>query len=269
MLRGVIAVAVLAGLAGLAALSLVTACGGPDVLGDPLGSALPDRLPESDAGAEAGAQRDAGAPPPPVDAGVDAAATSTLCKAPDLAVCFPFESSVTDMSPNAIAPAASNVTFTAGKHGTAASFGATSSVTIGANAAFETAAATMEAWIKRSAAGAAADGVIFDADARYSLTITAAGAVLCKTSGGLVSGGAITNDLWTHVACVVGGGTVRAYVNGAEVASAAGSVASSPTSAHAIGGNSPSGEPFLGAIDSLRIFRAARSAAEIAAAAAP
>jgi hypothetical protein len=250
---------------------LALGCGTADVQGDPLSVGLPPRTTAGDGGTDPQVTPPPPAPPPPpTDAGPDSAAAAKLCGVSDLAVCFPFEGSVTDLSPRAIVPATvTNVSFVAGRDGQAGSFDATSALRLAPNDAFESSSATIEAWIKRSAAGAAADGVIFDADGRYSLTITAAGAILCKTSGGAASAGALLNDVWTHVACVVGGGAVRVYMNGVELTNAAGSITASPTSAEAIGGNSPSGEPFLGAIDSLRIFRVARSAADIALAATP
>jgi hypothetical protein len=250
--------------------------------GNDPGTPLPPRGPLDADGAEAGATPPPPppqVPPPPdgplVDAGDDGsaaaeAAAQALCTTTGVVVCFPFESTATDRSQNAISATVSgHIAFVAGHAGAAVSLDTTSAIRLAPNALFDSPAATIEAWIKRSAASpAGANGVVTDVDGRYSLTILPNGALLCQTSGGQISGGTITNEKWTHVACTVGGGVVRAYVNGAQVASGVGSVIAQPTLAEAIGGNSPSGEPFVGELDSLRVFKTARTAAEIAAAAA-
>ena len=217
------------------------------------------------------ARSDAGAGAGPSDASTGAAdgasTTPVLCTASDLVLCFPFENSVTDKGPNAIAPAQStNVTFVLGKDGRAAVFDATSAVRFGGNAAFDVTNATVEAWIKRTA-NPGGDGVIFDADGRFSLTLEPDGDVKCKTGNADVVAGKVTADVWAHVACTFDGAKLRVYIDGSLKDTDNGSIGSSPGSGAAIGGNAPAGEPFLGAIDSLRVFKVARTAAEIAAAA--
>ena len=247
-------------------IALVAACGYPDPQGDATRTPLPDR------------SRDGGADAEDDDAGIieastvnpseDATAPSTLCAANDLALCLAFEGSVADGSPNKLAVNASNVAFGMGREGQGAVLSGTSQILVGPSVVFDGAGITVEAWIKL-APSANADGVVFDADNRYSLTITAARQVWCKSSGGAVMAGNVTPERWTHVACVVGGGSVRAYVDGVEVGAQPGAVVASPTSSQAVGGNCPSGEPFLGVLDSVRVFRVARSGAEIAAAVKP
>lgn len=245
---------------------VVAACGGNGVVHRESPIDVPERSDDDSGDDDGGA--DAGPTVEHTDPIPDAAPVSHTCEAADLALCLAFENDVKDGSPNGLAAAAANVTYVPGKDGLAASLGATSSIRYPANAAFETSAATIEAWVRRSAS-ATADGVVFDADSRYSLTITSALDVLCKTSGGAVAGGKITPEKWAHVACVVGGGVVRVYLDGVEQGNAAGSVAPAPTATEAAGGNAPSGEPFVGAMDSLRVFRVARAAADIAKDAAP
>lgn len=216
----------------------------------------PSPTDSTDGGADATADADAGPAPGVV-----------LCSAPDLVLCFPFEGSVVDKSTKAINPAqVSNVSFIAGKDGLAGSFDKTSVVHFAPNAAFDTKLATIEAWVKL-APGATGDGVIFDADGRFSLTIEPDADVKCKSSTTAVVVGKVAVDSWSHAACVFDGAKVRVYIDGVERENAAGTIGSSPGSAAAIGGNSPSGEPFVGAIDSLRVFEVARTAAEIATAA--
>lgn len=231
---------------------------------------LPGRVASAEAGADSSPEDDGGSSTTDasVDAGGDAApSASNLCTPPNLVLCFPFEGEVVDKSGTDVVPGTvQNVAYAPGKEGQAASLGATSAIRFAPNAVFNVPAVTVEAWVKRAPAATAADGVLFDADGRYSLTVTAAGAVLCKSSGGLASGGTVPVDQWTHVACVVGGGTTRVYVDGIERATGAGGITAT-AGGQALGGNSPSGEPFLGAIDSFRLFGVARTAAEVAAAA--
>jgi hypothetical protein len=242
-------------------------CGAPSIDDDELvtGIPLPDRSagdPTTDAAAETTSAPPADSAP---DAAVDAPTQAALCGAPDLVLCFGFEGAVVDGSPNALVPAISGVSFVPGKSGQAGLFGPLSAVTFGASPAFELTAATIEAWVNL-AANPPGDGVIFDDDNRASLTILADGTLLCKPTG-VPSAGKVAVGQWTHVACVFDGANVRAYVNGVEVGSGAGVIASSPASTAALGGNAPSGEPFVGAIDSFRVFKVARSPAQIAAAA--
>lgn len=64
--------------------------------------------------------------------------------------------------------------------------------------------------------------------------------------------------------CVIeSDGVMCSFIAGAVSGTGHGSIASRPTTGAAIGGNSPSGEPFLGAIDSLHVFRFARTPAQI------
>lgn len=193
------------------------------------------------------------------------------CAVNDLALCLTFEGSSVDQSTAPIQAAeASGLDYVPGKQGQGARFGSQSALRFGPNIVFDlpAGAATIEAWIKR--ASSTEDAVVFDDDARFSLTINAAGQVWCKSSGGAITGARVVPvEQWAHVACVIEGGTMRAYVDGALDASGPGAVVSSPSSPAAVGGNAPSGEPFVGVIDSLRVFRVARSPADIALAAKP
>jgi hypothetical protein len=78
------------------------------------------------------------------------------------------------------------------------------------------------------------------------------------------SSGAPPVNTWTHVAGTYDGTTLRLFVNGAQVASAAvsGSIPTS-TGPLRIGGNSLWGEYFQGRIDEIRIYNRALTAVEI------
>ncbi|MDB4939143.1 MAG: hypothetical protein JWP87_6115, partial [Labilithrix sp.] len=225
-------------LAVLGAVGLA-ACAVADIQGDDLGVALPDRVPAvpgTDAGAEGAAPAPASAP----EAGAtpDAAMPPSLCNEPDLALCYAFEGAIADGSPTKLAPSElTGVSFVTGKAGQAGVFNTTSAVRFGPSPAFEVTTATLEAWVKL-APNPPADGVIFDDDARFSLTILADGTALCKSAGGLLPGGKLVVDQWTHVACVADGTRVHLYVDGIELAASTGTIISSPTSGAALGGNS-------------------------------
>jgi len=253
------------------------ACGYADLNGDPIADEGAVNLPDRSKGSE-----DAGSPvvnssssssssSSSGGAVEDAKPPSVTCQPTTLAMCFRFEGNTVDLS-GAIAPLESTgIAFVpGGKEDQAAQFNANSALRFAPNPAFDLPAngAAIEAWIRRDATGA--DAVVFDDDARFSLTINAAGKVWCKSSGGAVIGATtVPVGQWAHVACVIDSGQLRAYMNGVEDAVGAGTIVASPGSAAAIGGNSPSGEPFIGLIDSFRVFKVARSAAEIAAAAKP
>lgn len=250
-------------------IACAASCAAPSIVDEelPVGFRLPDRS-AGDSTSDA-APADV-SPALPVDSppeAPDAPTQAALCSEPDLVLCFGFEGAVVDGSPNALVPTLSGVSFVPGKSGQAASFGPLSAMRFAAAPAFEVTTATIEAWVKL-AANPPGDGVVFDDDNRASLTILADGTLLCKPTG-VPSTGKVVVGQWSHVACVFDGANVRAYVNGTEVGSGAGVIGSSPTSTAAVGGNAPSGEPFVGAIDSFRVFKSARTAAQITAAAAP
>jgi hypothetical protein len=252
----------------LIVLGSAAACGYEPVDGDNLvlGNKLPDRPDAGGTDADAG---NSGAIPDPIsDAAPDVKPPSQTCVSADLALCFTFEGLVNDQSSAPLAPkTVLNVTFVPGKEGMAASFNAMSAIRFDPAATFELPpeGATIEAWIKRQNAGA--DAVVFDDDGRFSLTINAAGHVWCKGGGQVIGTKVVPVDQWAHVACVIDKGAMRAYLNGVQDGESTGAVGSAPTLAAAIGGNSPDGEPFLGLIDSFRVFRVARTPAQIAASA--
>lgn len=246
------------------------ACGYAAVEGDPLESKGKPNTTSGDDGGDV-IVTDAGTNSTNVYP-VDASAPGNLfCLVGDLALCLTFEGNTADSSAVPMTPTVvSNLTFVAGKVGQAASFSASSALRYGPNAAWElpTASATIEAWIDPQTLGTSA--VIFDDDTRFSLSINAAGKIWCQSSTGSVTGQkTILAGQWAHVACVIDGGLLRAYVDGVEDAAGSGSIASNPTAGAAVGGNSPDGEPFIGAIDSLRVFRVARTPAQLAADALP
>lgn len=246
----------------------VGACAAP-AIEDDLGGAsrLPDRA-SSDAGEDGAPLTSSDASTSTVDSAVTADAAvsqAQLCSEPDLMLCFGFEGTVVDGSPAMLKPAVSGLAFGPGKLGQAAMFGSASAMLFDAAPSLEVTTASVEAWIKR-APNPPGDGVIFDDDNRFSLTVLADGSVLCKPVA-VISTGKVVVDQWTHVACTFDGAQGHVYLDGVEQAAGIGVIGSSPASGAAVGGNAPSGEPFVGAIDSFRAFRVARTAAQIASAA--
>jgi hypothetical protein len=195
--------------------------------------------------------------------------TSTLCASrASLLACFPFDGSVTDEAPNAPQPTTAKVAgFVAGHEGQAAVIDAASSIVIPSGNAWNVSIFSIEMWIKpTSIPGAGARAGLLDSDGRFGLFLYDNG-LRCIISGGIVQGPIVPAGTWSHVACTHSGTSLRVFVNGTAVAEAVASgvgLSSGPTT---IGSNSPSGDTFDGAIDSVRVWATARTDAEIAEAA--
>ncbi len=107
---------------------------------------------------------------------------------------------------------------------------------------------------------------IIDNDLEYAITYSRMNGLRCSTGGGQLVGPSIPVGEWVHVACTYDGSDIRAYVNGVEVASVAESnpVGSGDPSPVAIANTAPSwNEPFIGALDRVRVWRRVRSPDEI------
>lgn len=111
---------------------------------------------------------------------------------------------------------------------------------------------TLSMWIKP---GEGADAALYSQqDGANALTLQLVGGRLVAQAGGVATApaGTVTAGAWQHVALVVNNG-LAVYLNGQEVARAAGSVAP-------LGGEARVGRGFKGEIDELEISSAARSA---------
>ncbi len=236
------------------------ACGGSSSNGDE-DVDLPGR--NGDAGEDAvDAGRDV--VQPVFDAGADVVVTSTLCKENDLLLCLPFEGNFVDGSPNAFVPAATDsISFIPGKAGQAASFSQVSALRYAASTLFNQAAVTVEAWIKHDVNN---EGVVFDSDTRYAMSVQGTQGH-CGAGDNSTTGGSVPVGQWVHLACVFNGTKILLFVNGVQADMDNGKPQQSASGSEAVGGNAPSGTPFIGAIDSLRVFKVARTPEEILAAA--
>lgn len=256
----VAAVAACNALTGASDLVIDDAEDGGTTPSQPIDAARTDSTPPGvDAGLDATSQPDVDAdagPPPP------------LCNPADstLMLCVSFEGVVKDDSASAFPVNATAVTFEKGRVGQAARTTA-STVTIAESPSMTTAVVTMEAFVRPSTLPATGRSILVDFEARFAMGIQANGALLC-IAGGTMTAGTVPVGVWSHVACVHDAADeTRAYVNGVLVGKVKlGALLTGPGGA-AIGMDSPLGDALDGLIDELRVFRAVRSDAEIAAAA--
>jgi hypothetical protein len=209
----------------------------------------------------------------PVDSGpIDSGPPPDLfCYEPGLVLCFTFDDAIANLvatTPKLEPSQILDVTIAdTGKKKKAAHFDTGSAITFTYASLLEMQAATVETWVNRDLVTFGND-TVFDDDARFAMTIEQDGVLRCTTPTATARGGKVDVETWAHVACVFDGTTIKAYVNGAEVASAAGVIGTSSTTGAAIGHDAPSGgEGFAGELDSFRVFNLARGAAQISAAA--
>jgi hypothetical protein len=136
---------------------------------------------------------------------------------------------------------------------------------------------TIEAWVYPTAIGGGAwrTVVMKEAAGDLSYTLYADDSTPSRPAGYINRGGthvSVTGtaplplNTWSHIAVTYGGGNLRFFLNGTQLATRAqtGNISTS-TNPLRIGGNSPWGEFFTGRIDEVRLYNRALTAAEIAA----
>jgi hypothetical protein len=207
---------------------------------------------------------EAGPVRPPADAGVEAGPDP--CAAPNLIGCFTFEGTTAeDLSPTKLVPAnVQGVTLGVGHTGKGLQVEPVTNIRFVSSPAFNVGTITVEAFIMVAALPAATQ-VIFDADARFAMSLAPNGDILCNATPNVVSGGKVATGRWVHVACVIGGGQVRVFIDGL-LTSQAGGGTGGGSGQEGIAADAPTGSNrFVGNIDTLRVFNVARTAAEISA----
>lgn len=232
-------------------------------------------LAASDAGAvDAG---DAGSSEPELadrdcDGLADSCSVDGDCASENLIVQYLFEQSLRDATPygNDVT-SFSDVRYEPGVVGDALVLGPNSVATLPRSASLELSdAVTVELWVQPSAmppSGGRAG--LLDDDGRYGLFLSPLGELRCVAGGATVSGGELTLDAWAHVACVLDASTVTLWQDGLVRAQVprGGNLTTPGQYPLVIGGNSPSGDRFEGLLDNLRIWREARSPAQLSRAA--
>ena len=181
----------------------------------------------------------------------------------------------TDISGNGNDGTISGASWTsAGKYGTALSFGGTGSyVTIPDSPSLHlTTAMTLEAWVNPSVVNSAWRDVIYKGDDNYYLEATSRRGAAPGgggTFGGTDDAGAYAStplapNTWTHLAVTYDGATVNLYVNGVLVSSGAetGDLLTSGNPLQ-IGGDSIYGQYFQGMIDEVRVYNVALTVDQI------
>ncbi len=225
-------------------------------------AASPGDAPSVIDGASADAQRiDA---PPQSDSGLPFC-PSTL----DLVGCYRFEGNGEDGSLSNADAELTAVAWGTGVDGSAVETDSASVIYVPDHVGLDVPALTAELWVRPAAfpTGSARAGLI-DSDGQYGLFIYAGGEVRCSCAGVGVSYQSIELDAWVHIACTYDpiAGLIL-HIDGSEEDAVPpnGMPSTGGSSGLSIAGNNPSGDPFTGRIDSVRIWNRARSESEICA----
>lgn len=211
--------------------------------------------------------------PPPDTALADAAESAVdagpvFCDPADttLVACYRFDGDTKDGSSFKNDLTATGVSYVAGVSGKALSLSSTAKVTAPDTASFAvTNAMTIELWVRARTLPSTGRVGLIDDDGRFGLFVYAPGVPRATSPAALDTPAALVAGTWTHLAYTYDGATMTLYVNGAAVVKLAvvGTFGTPSGNGVAVGMNSPSGDILDGELDSLRVFRVARSAAQI------
>jgi hypothetical protein len=259
----------------------------PDAL--PVDATAPD-LPDSDAGLDGIADRPADLPPDRTpdlspdltpDRPADTAPDTTPDRAPDtgpaascptgdpsLLLCLRFEGSLADESSPAATVTGSNITFESGIDTLAARLGTASLLRAAQGWGAVDTVFTLEAWIRPDRLPGAGDRMgIIDSEAHFGIFLLPGGTISCSSSGGeATASAAAAAGRWTAVACTASANTLVLWIDGVarDQAPMDGNSNGTPSTL-GIGGNLPSGDPWEGLIDNVRVWSTARTAQQISA----
>ncbi|HXE12539.1 MAG TPA: LamG-like jellyroll fold domain-containing protein [Bryobacteraceae bacterium] len=183
-------------------------------------------------------------------------------------------STVTDLSGNGNNGTITDATWSpSGKFGSALVFNGTSArVNINDSVSLHLSSVmTVEAWINPSAVTSVwrdviykgVDSIYLEATSDHS-KVPAAGGTFGDNDIAAFGTSALALNVWVHLAETYDGSTIRLYVNGVQVSSLAQTGAIAPSAKPLqIGGDSDWGQYFKGAIDEIRVYNGALTAAQI------
>lgn len=191
-----------------------------------------------------------------------------FCDATDttLIACYRFEGNGNDESAFKNNLTATGVTYPGGVSGKALSLGGAAKVSAPDTASLAVInALTIELWVKPSSLPTSGRMGLVDDDGRFGLFVYPPGVARAMSPAQLDTPSPLPTKTWTHVAFTYDGATMTLYVNGTSVATKAivGTFGAPSGNGLTVGTNSPSGDVLDGAIDSLRIYRVARTAKQI------
>ena len=242
--------------------------GSPDVSPYVPADAPVDRAP--DLAPDVGPDRPPDTPP---DTAPDRAADTSLAGAcptgnAALLICLSFEGSLVDPSEPRATVTGSNIAFEAGISDVAVRMGTSSVIRVGAGWGSIPGDFTLEAWVRpdRLPTGDQRMAVL-DEESHFGLFVYPGGRVVCSSTGAEVEAqNAVAVGAWTGLACTASGDTLVLWVNGvARDQQQTDGMSNGGTSALGIGGNLPSGDPFEGSIDNVRVWNQTRTAPQICA----
>lgn len=222
--------------------------------------------PDDDAGVE-----EAGAPPADATPDVDRCREGVFCDPcdPTLLLCLTFEGDITDESPHGhVIRVDGGAAFVPGMSGNALALDGGTFILVPASPAIQaTSELTIEMWMRVSQLPPSGGrSGLADRNGVFGFFLQPNGELTCTP--GTARGPVDAGGGWNHVACVIGQGKTMLYVGGAPVSESEAGPPAASEEPIVIGANSPSGDPFLGELDSLRIYARAKLTDEIAAAAA-
>ena len=196
---------------------------------------------------------------------------------PGLVAAYPFDegsgTTVHDVSNNGNNGTINGATWTtSGESGDALVFNGNALVTVNNSATLQLSnAMTLEAWVNPSNLNSSWQDVIYKGDDNYYLEGSspdgqpAVGGTFGETDiSPLIGGGALPANIWSFLAATYDGATIQLYINGTQVASQpqTGAIMASANPLQ-IGGDTIYGQYFQGAIDEVRIYNLALTAAQI------
>jgi hypothetical protein len=201
---------------------------------------------------------------PGIDALVVDGNSLTACPAGqvmELLLCFDFDRSINDEMGNA-GTFSDKVNYVPGKLGEAVRMDASSVIKVQETTLLDLTQLTIQAWIRPSQLPAPSTRMgVLDVEGQYGMFLHEGGRLACVNS--VTTTDTIGVNQWSHVACVIGAST-SVYVNGLLVNTSVGGVLGGDSMTGAtIGGNNPTGDPFIGDIDLMRLYRTQRSPAQI------